>query len=269
MDYETFFDQVHDRRGSNAAKWQAFDADVLPMWVADMDFPSPPGVITALQERVAHGIFGYPGDNPALTEAIRAWLKMRFDWAVEHEWIVLLPGVVNGFNMAAHLLSAPQDGIVIQTPVYPPFLSTARLAGMRSVEMQLTSDPNGYYTIDLERFKSAIAQNAGMFLLCNPHNPVGRVFTRDELLGMATCCLEHDTIIVSDEIHADLVFPTQRHLPIASLDPQIAKRTITLMAPSKTFNIAGLECAFAVIPDPELRQRYQRAGKGLVGWVNL
>ena len=269
MNYEAAFSIIRERRGTNAAKWQAYDPDVLPMWVADMDFPAPEEVMAALRERVSHGIFGYPDNDPGLTQAIQQWLQRRYGWAVAEDAIILLPGVVPGFNLAAHLLEPPFDGVLIQTPVYPPFLHTAQNAGARSIEMPLTHEKSGTWSVDLDRFQLALAEKPGMFLLCNPHNPVGRVFTRGELQAMADLCLKAGTLIVSDEIHADLVYPGHRHIPIATLSPEIADITITLMAPSKTFNIAGLQCAFAVISNPALRRRYRRAGMGLVSWVNL
>lgn len=263
------FDELPDRKHSESIKWHFFDEDVLPMWVADMDFVSPEPVVRALQDRVAEGIFGYPGELPGLREVIVERLAQRYAWKVSPEDLVFMPGVVTGFNMAARALVQPGEGVLIQTPVYMPFLKTADLAHGIQQQAPLTYLPDGSYSIDWDVFEAAITDQTRMFLMCNPHNPVGRVFTRPELERMAEICLRHNVIICSDEIHCDLVYSGYRHHPIAALGPEVEKQTITLMAPSKTFNIAGLECSFAVITDPELRRRFVQGGEGLVHGVNL
>jgi cystathionine beta-lyase len=277
------FDTLPDRRKTESVKWNYFPEDVLPLWVADMDFVSPEPVVRALQERVAHGIFGYPDNfvptdqKPSiLADIIVQRMAQRYSWQVKPEEIVFLPGVVAGFNMACHAMAvsadggqSPSGGVLVQTPVYPPFLGAAAVAGMQRQEMELTCNPDGSYEIDWQAFEAAFTPETRMFLLCNPHNPVGRVFRRDELEHMAEVCLQHGTIICSDEIHCDLIFSGQRHIPIASLGPEIARSTITLIAPSKTYNIAGLECAVAIIQNDSLRRRFQSANKGLVHGVNL
>jgi cystathionine beta-lyase len=268
------FDAVPDRRASDCGKWNFYAADILPMWVADMDFISPEPVIQALRRRVEHGIFGYPTSIgqaafvPELTGAIVNWIAVRHGWQVPPEHIVLLPGVVPGFNLACHAFASP-GGVLVQTPVYEPILRAAEHTGSRPHEMQLTYTADGTYSIDFDAFEAAMQPGVRLFILCNPHNPVGRVFRRDELERMAEICLRHGVLMVSDEIHADLVFSESRHVPLGSLDPEIARRTITLMAPSKTFNIAGLQCAYAIIPDETLRKQYLQANHGLLGWVNL
>jgi len=239
------------------------------MWVADMDFAAPEPAIAALQTRVEHGVFGYEAHPVALVEAIIARLQQLYGWTVAPEAIVFLPGVVTAFNLAAQAFVAPGDGLFIQTPVYPPFLGAARTANAATHSMELTRDADGRYSIDYDLFARTITDRTRMFLLCNPHNPVGRVFREDELARMAEMCLRHNLLICSDEIHCDLIFSGYRHIPIAALAPEIAARTITLMAPSKTFNIAGLHCSFAVIPDAELRQRYLAARRGIVDSVNV
>jgi cystathionine beta-lyase len=270
------FDEVIDRRNTESEKWRHYESDVLPLWVADMDFRSPEPVIAALQQRVAHGVFGYPSGldatghkQPPLKQAILEYLERRYAWEVSPETLVLVPGVVTGLNLAAHAFAKPEGGVLVQTPVYPPFLYIARQAGILHQEMQLALQPDGRYEVDWEAFERSITPQTRMFVLCNPHNPVGRVFTRVELERMAEICLRHDLVIISDEIHCDLVYAPNQHIPIASLDPEIARRTVTLMAPSKTFNIAGLECSFAIIPDAQTRKRYLDGRQGLVGWVNL
>jgi cystathionine beta-lyase len=263
------FDRIIDRRVTGSIKWQHYGEDALPMWVADMDFAAPELVIAALQARVAHGVFGYEGHPPALVEAIVARLQELYGWTVAPEAILFLPGVVTAFNLAVQAFLAPGDGLLIQTPVYPPILHAGDTAGVETHAMELTLGVDGRYSVDFELFAHTIADRTRMFLLCNPHNPVGRVFREDELARMAELCLRHDLLICSDEIHGDLIFNGYRHIPIAALAPEIAARTITLMAPSKTFNIAGLHCSFAVIPDAELRKRYLAARRGIVDSVNL
>jgi cysteine-S-conjugate beta-lyase len=270
MSYD--FDRLPARRGTGCEKWEKYDADVLPMWVADMDFASPEPVVRALRQRVEHGFFGYPGDHEGmddLRQVIVERLAARYNWQVQPEELFFLPGVITGFDLACHTLSAPRDGVLVQTPVYPPMLKAAKMTGRSPQAMQLTHTSDGSYVIDWDAFESAFTDQTGLFILCNPHNPVGRVFRRDELERMAQACLRRGVLICSDEIHCDLLYSGQRHIPIASLDAEVARHTITLMAPSKTFNLAGLQLSIAIIQEPELRQRYRHSGKGLVPWVNL
>lgn len=264
------FDQIIDRRQSDSIKWRKYGPDVLPLWIADMDFRSPEPVIQALQERVAHGVFGYGMDLDAWNETIVALLASRYGWHVAPEALVSLPGVIAGFNLAGRIATQPGDGILMQTPVYPPILrAPANMQCQRHIA-PLTRQADGQYSIDFDMFAAAITARTRMFILCNPHNPVGRVWQRDELLQMADLCLRHNLLICADEIHCDLVFPGHPHIPIASLAPEIADRTITLMAPSKTYNLAGLKCAFAVIPNASLREQFLAARVDLVpGIANL
>lgn len=262
-------DRIIDRRCTDSIKWRHYAADVLPMWVADMDFPSPEPVIRALRERVEHGIFGYGCEPTELREVLVDRLHRLYDWQVSADSIVFLPGVVIGFNLACHALGRPGDAVLVQTPVYPPILHAAATTGLQSRQMELTRGPNGRYSIDMEAFAAAAAAPTRLFILCSPHNPVGRVFRRDELEAMAEICLRHGVTVISDEIHCDLVFSESLHLPIASLDPEVAAHTITLMAPSKTYNIAGLGCSFAVIQNPDLRRTFTEASRGLVGHPDI
>ena len=264
-DLEREFGRLIDRRSSDSVKWRLYDKDVLPMWVADMDFTSPEPVIRALRDRVDHGIFGYGKEPSELRPVIVDRLQRLYGWEVAPEALVFVPGVVTGFNQAAHAVTSPGDGVLVQTPVYFPMLYTPGNVGCTLDEMELTRLPDGSYEIDYDAFEAAITDKTRIFLLCSPHNPVGRVFRRYELEQMAEICLRRDVVICSDEIHCDLVFPGHPHLPIASLDPEIADRTITLIAPSKTYNIAGLHFSVAIIQNPELREKYQAAGAGLVG----
>jgi cysteine-S-conjugate beta-lyase len=263
------FDALPNRRDTESVKWNYFEADVLPMWVADMDFMSPEPVIRALQERVAHGVFGYALDYPGLRQLIVDRMEKLYQWTIQPEDIVYVPGVVTGFNMAGHAFLGAGEGVLSQVPVYMPFLDVARNVGGLYQEMELTHQVDGTYTIDWAAFENAITEQTRMFLLCNPHNPIGRVFTRAELEHMAEICTRHDLLICSDEIHCDLVYSGHQHIPLASLDKELAQRCITLMAPSKTFNIAGLSCSFAIVQNPELRRRYIQGGKGLAHGVNM
>lgn len=263
------FTSFPERKSTESIKWNYYDDDVLPMWVADMDFTSPPAVLKALHERVDHGIFGYPGELKGLKESILERLESQFQWHLTPEDIVYVPGVVSGFNWVVQSVTQLGEGMIIQTPVYPPFFSAFKNAGLVQQEMELTVGSKGQYEIDFDRFAAAFDSSSKMFLLCNPHNPIGRVFTRAELERMAEECLQRDVLICSDEIHCDLIFTGHRHIPIAAIAPEIAKRTITLMAPSKTFNIAGLEFSFAVVTNPDLREVLKRGRRGVVGHPNL
>jgi cystathionine beta-lyase len=264
------FDHPIDRRRSDSVKWRAFGEDVLPLWIADMDFASPEPIIHALAERVEHGVFGYgTSRQEELREVIVARLEKLYGWTVAAETIVWLPGVVTGFNVACWAVASPGDGILVQTPVYAPILDAPGNSGLTCDEMELTRGANSRYTVDFDRMAATITDRTRAFILCNPHNPVGRVFRQDELAAMADLCLRRGLTIISDEIHCDLIFRDYRHVPIAALAPEIEACTITLMAPSKTFNIAGLGCSFAVIPNPKLRRQFKAARRGLVPDVNI
>jgi cystathionine beta-lyase len=220
---------------------------------------------------VEHGVFGY-GHQLEVTELSEVFadrLQKRYGWRVSPEALVLIPGVIPGFNVACRMLASAGEGIAMQTPLYPPLLRVPGNIGLRFDEVPLARDASGRYSVDHGAFEAAIRPDTRIFLLCNPHNPVGRVFTRDELAGLAEICLRHGVAIVSDEIHCDLVYSGHRHLPIASLDPEIADRTITLMAPSKTFNLAGLKSSLAIIPNRTLRERFVAARLDLVQTANI
>jgi cystathionine beta-lyase len=276
MPHSYNFDQIIDRRHSDSEKWHTYPEDVLPLWVADMDFRSPEPVIQALRQRVEHGVFGYPDGLMGmpdkmtdLRETIVERLDRLYNWPIQVEDILFLPGVITGFDLACHALASPDEAVLIQTPVYPPILCAAQNTGIQGQEMELTRCKDGLYEVDWDLFERSFTPQTRLFLLCNPHNPAGKVFRPDELSRLAKICLEHEAVICSDEIHCDLVYPGYRHIPIAALDSEIARNTITLMAPSKTFNIAGLQCSFAVIQNRELRKRLLKSRKGLVPWVNL
>ncbi|QID19026.1 putative C-S lyase [Nitrogeniibacter mangrovi] len=257
-----------DRRAVPGDKWGRYAGrDVIPMWVADMDFAAPPAVLEALHARIDHGVFGYTDAWPSLIEAVVEGIARDHDWHIEPDWLVWLPGVVTGFNVACALAGGSGDGVFTATPVYPPFLGAPANVGRQLQRADLVCAAD-HWQWDWEAVDAAIDARTRMILLCNPHNPVGRVFTRDELSAVADRALRHDLIICSDEIHCGLVLDGT-HVPIAAIDPHVARRTITLMAPSKTWNIAALYSSFAIIPDPVLRRRYRRAMRGLVPHPNV
>jgi len=258
------FDRLIDRRGTESIKWTMYDEDVLPMWVADMDFRCPDPIVEALRARVEHGVFGYPGEPPELRGIIVDRLKRRFDWTIEAESIVFLPNVYVGFHLAAHATTRPGDGVLITPPVYFPILSVPENVGLRGRLSEMLCTDGLRYEIDFDRFERAIDGRSRLFILCNPHNPIGRVYTREELDRLAEVCAAHGLIVCSDEIHADFVYEGHPHVPIATLSSEIDRRTITLMSPAKAFNVAGIPFAFAVIADPALRERYENAKRGLV-----
>jgi cystathionine beta-lyase len=265
MDFD--FTTVIDRRDTASTKWSRYAPDVLPMWVADMDFAASPDIIAAITARLAHPILGYGVASAALRGQIVTHLAEAYQWEVQPEDIVFLPGVVPGFNMAVKAFCAPGQAVLVQTPVYRPMLEAPGHWGLPRKEAPLLRDGAGY-ALDMDAFRAAL-DGVGAFLLCNPHNPVGKVFSAAELRAMGEACLSAGALIVADEIHAGLGLDGRAHVPIASLDPAIAARTITLMSPSKPYNIAGLKAAFAIITDPGVRTRFEAARSGLVDGANV
>lgn len=263
------FDILPNRRDTESSKWRMVDDDMLPMWVADMDFYSPEPVIQALRDRVDHGVFGYANPPDDIKEIVVDWLVKRHRWEVSPDDLILVPGVVAGFNLAAHAVTRPGDGVVIQTPAYGPFFNVAGNAELIQQEMELSIGQDDQYFVDFDQFEACMTGRSRIFMLCNPQNPTGRVFLRDELEKMAEICLRNNVIICSDEIHGDIVFSGNKHIPIASLSPEISAKTISLIAPSKTFNIAGLKASVAIITDEELRKKFDTSRKGLLGPINL
>ena len=263
MQYD--FDTILDRRGTWSLKWDKYPGrDVIPMWVADMDFRSPPEVIRALHDRVDHGVFGYIEPGPELVETIVARLTQSYGWSPDPSWFVWLPGLVSGLNIVFRAVGESSDDVVTGTPIYPPFLSAPVNASRGVVRAPLVQDATGWH-FPREALADAATARTRLFLLCNPHNPVGRAYTRDELSALADECLRRDIVMCSDEIHCGLILDEdKRHVPLASLDPEVARRTITLMAASKTFNLPGLGAAFAIIPDAALRRRVTSVMKGIV-----
>ena len=263
----SIFDTPIDRRGTDSIKWSKYAGrDILPLWVADMDFAAPPPVLDALQQRIAQGVFGYGGPWPSLTELVLAHLESQYSWKIEAEWIIWLPGLVTGLNVACR---AVDGDVLTATPIYPPFLSAPQFSGRELSRCEL-GQSNGEWHWEKSALKNALTVTSKLFLLCHPHNPVGRCWSRDELLDLASFAEENDLVVCSDEIHCGLILDAdKRHIPFASLSPEAAKRSITLMAPSKTYNIPGLGCAFAVIPDAGLRRKFLRAMDGIVPHVNV
>jgi cystathionine beta-lyase len=261
------FDQAVDRAGTGAIKWQKYGG-AIPLWVADMDFVSPEPVVEALHRRADHRVFGYSAPMPELRGVIAERLRRLYGWEVHEEDILFVPGVVPGLTLAFLVATERGEGVLAQPPVYFHFIQDPVLRGRVLADPPLVQN-NNTYEIDFDAFERAITPQTRIFLLCNPHNPVGRVFSKGELEGLAEICLRHDVLICSDEIHCDLLYPGYRHTPIASLSQELGARSITLMAPSKTFNVAGLGCGFAVIKDRKLRARWVEAARGLVPGVNI
>ncbi|WP_339494289.1 MalY/PatB family protein [Pseudomonas sp. RA_105y_Pfl2_P56] len=261
------FDQVFDRHNTGSTKWSRYAADVLPMWVADMDFAAPPVVIEALQQRLLHPLVGYSVAQDNLREAIVADLWNKFAWQVKPQELIFLPGVESGFNMALKALVQSQQNVVVQVPNYPPLRHAPGHWGLNRVELQFTPQADGTYATPLDSLRDAL-NGGGALLLSNPHNPIGKVFGREELQAVADICVAQDAWIISDEIHAELCFDGRVHIPTASLSPQIAQRTITLMSASKAYNIAGLKTSFMIIQDAALRERVNHARCGMVDSVN-
>lgn len=269
------FDPPVDRRQTDSAKWQRYrqeaerqGRDIIPMWVADMDFVSPPCVLEALHERVSQGVFGYGKVPDGMTEAFCDWYQQRHRWTIDPKWIVWLPGLVSGLHAVGRAFGEAGSSIMTHTPVYPPFLKIAERNRKQLQDVPMQEGPR--WSLDFDAMKAQVKTNTRLFMLCNPHNPTGRVFSKEELEQLARFCVEQDLVICSDEIHCDLVLDdSRRHIPLASLSPEIAARTITLLAPSKTFNIAGLACSAAVIPDSKLRSRFKKSVQGLMPEVNL
>ncbi|MFN0315218.1 MAG: MalY/PatB family protein [Burkholderiales bacterium] len=263
------FDQPADRRATGSSKWDKYAGrDILPLWVADMDFRSPPCVTAALHARVDHGIFGYTDPTDELAQTLIAHLEDQYRWQIKKEWIVWLPGLVTGLNLAARAFCDPGQQAITATPVYPPFLSAPLNQGREVLRVPMALNGNRW-AWDMDQLDSMLTPQTSMLSLCNPHNPVGRVFTQDELHDLASRCARHKLVLCSDEIHCGLILDaSKKHIPIASLSPEICASTVTLMAPSKTFNLPGLGCAFAIVSNAQLRARMKRAAAGVVPRVN-
>ena len=250
MDFDLFI----DRKPTESLKWNCYPDDVLPLWVADTDFLCPTAVVEALHKRIDHGIFGYGKTPEGLDRVVIDRFRRLYDWAVNDEQICYVPGIVTGFTIVLRALCQTGDAVIFQTPAYPPFIGSPKASGLIGVQNPMYLDEQGIYRIDFDLFEKQVIENkVKVFILCNPQNPTGRVFTREELLKLGEICIRHHVIICSDEIHGDILYDGHKHTPIASLSPEISKITATFMAPSKTYNIAGLHASVAVIQDEELR----------------
>jgi cystathionine beta-lyase len=254
------FDQIIDRRNTNSVKIDAlkevFGADdLIPLWVADMEFLSPPEITDALKKRVEHGIFGYYTPDDAYFKSIINWLKNRHSWTVDKQDVIFVPGVVKGFAFAIDAFTNVGDKIIIQPPVYPPFKTTSEGLNRKIVNNPLIYD-NGQYSMDFDNLREVAKTGCKMLILCNPQNPSGRIWSKDELSELAEICFDNQILVVSDEIHSDLVLRGNEHIPFATVSNKAAQNNITLMAPSKTFNIAGIVSSFAVVENEEIRKKY-------------
>lgn len=258
------FDRIIDRRRTHCSKWDKMESlygvspeDGISMWVADMDFLPPPAVNEALSQAIAHGIHGYWADPQDFFAANRNWMKRRHGWQIDDGWITLMPGIVSAVNIAIQAYCSPGDSIVLQTPVYHPFAHAIRNNGCRVISNKLQK-VQGKYRMDMEDLAAQVDAKTRMLILCSPHNPGGRVWQEEELRQLAEFCLDRKILIVSDEIHHDLVFKPHKHTVLATLSPEIAERTITCTAASKTFNLAGGMTGSVIISNPELRRIYRR-----------
>lgn len=267
------FDEIIDRRGSGAVKWERTEKlfgskDVLPMWVADMDFPAPGPVIRALTERVEHPIYGYTEAGEAAVNAVLGRMMRLYSWSLAAENVIFTPGVVPSMAVAVRACTEPGDGVLVMPPVYPPFYSLIREEGRRIIESPLSRTEEGGWKIDFDDLDRK-AQGAKMLLFCSPHNPVGRVWSRIELESLARTAARHNLTVVSDEIHGEIVYQENEHIPFAGLNEDAGGRTITCIAASKTFNVAGLATSVCIIENPALRRAFKSSFGAITGHANL
>jgi cystathionine beta-lyase len=264
------FDAPVNRQDTASLKWEKYKGqDILPLWVADMDFRSPPAVMETLRRKVEHGIFGYGTVVADLAELICEMLSRKHSWQVDPQWLVWLPGLVCGLNIACRAVGDEHDDVMAMVPVYPPFLTAPKNSNRELVAVPLAAGKDRW-EIDFDLLEKRVTAATRLLLFCNPHNPVGRVFGREEIVELVTFCERHDIVICSDEIHCDLILDTDKeHVVTATVAPEAADHTITLMAPSKTFNIPGLGCSFAVISNTRLRNKFLRVMAGIVPEVNI
>ena len=266
------FDSIIDRQSTYSFKWQRYKGkDVIPLWVADSEFRCAEPIIKALHDRVEHGVYGYhlPAEYEPANNAVVRWLEDKHDWQIKPEWIVWTPGVVPAFNTACKAYCKEGDRVLVQQPNYPPMLAAPELNNLKKEAID-TVLVDGRWTLDFEQLEQKAAlPDTRLFIMCNPMNPVGSVMTEQELAQVEQICLKHDVVLCSDEIHCDLILDeSAKHIPAGKL-AEIGSRSITLMAASKTFNIAGLGTSFAIIPDPKVRAQFTRASAGIVPWVNF
>lgn len=257
------FDKVIDRFGTQSAKWETYDKEILPLWVADMDFRSPEPIINAIIDRVNHGIFGYSNYHPAYYNAVLGWFKRHYKWEINKEWLSFTPGVIPAINISLLTFTNPGDKIIVQNPVYYPFFGAIENNG-RKILFNSLKLSNGHYTMDFDDLKQKITDpRAKMLILCNPHNPIGRVWTKDELIQLGEICIQNKIIVLSDEIHCDLIYPGYNHTNFASIREEFALNSITCTSLSKTFNLAGLQLSNIIIPNKKLRDRFRNTIESL------
>lgn len=251
------FDELIDRTNTDSFKWDKYkDRDIIPLWVADMDFKAAPPILKALEDVTKHGVIGYSHEPDELTAVIVKRLDERHNWKIEKNWIVYLPGLVPGLTLSCMVVGNEGDEIITTVPVYGPFMKAPEAAKKKLVKVQMKLE-NNRWTLDFDAIRAAITPSTRMFMLCNPYNPAGTVFTREELQTLSDICTEHNIVICADEIHCDLILDeSKKHISIASLSKEVENQTITLLSPSKTFNIAGLGGSFAVIPNDEIRAKF-------------
>ena len=272
FDEDPSFAGCPDRRGTGSEKWDRWAGrDVIPSWVADMDFAAAPEVLAALHRRVDHGVFGYTHDPPGFATALAIHLDRRHGWRIDPEWVVGTPGVVTGLALTARLLTEPGQEIITLTPVYPPFLTLPAAADRRAVRVPLARSATTW-SIDWDALEAATTADVRLVWLCHPHNPTGTVWRCDDLVKLAEFAGRRGLAVVSDEVWSDLLLDEHAggpgHVPFASIDHPIARAAITLVAPSKTWNLAGLGCAAAIVPQEDIRRRWRTAGGGLVPMIN-
>ncbi len=259
------FDSCPERAGTDSTKWHRYaNRDVIPSWIADMDFESPPAVVEAIKARAAHGVFGYPAQRDEVFASIVKYMKRRHGWNIRPEWITFMCSLVPGIHAAIRCATKPGETVVTSSPAYPPFLTAPTISERASIKLEMVFE-NGRWTYDWAKLEVSCAQSSSrVLLLCNPYNPLARVFEREELERLAAIVKKYDLTVCSDEIHCDLILdPKAKHTVFASLNEDAAARTVTLMAASKTYNIAGLTCGFAIISDAGLRTRFRRILQGL------
>jgi len=264
------FNQKIDRKQTGSLKWQKYAGkDIIPLWVADMDFASPPPVLDALHARVDHGVMGYTKPYESVEQEVIAYLKREHGYEVKAEWLFWLPGIVPALNLICQAFANEGGGVMINSPVYPPFIFAPQWQGSTLQDVPLIVDANDRWTLDFDGMEAAVTPETKVYILCSPHNPVGRVFDREELERLVDFCRRHDLLLISDEIHCDLVLDHDvKHITTATANEEAAKRTMTLMAPSKTYNVPGLACAFAILPEAKMRLAMMKACRGIITEIN-
>ncbi len=264
-----FSDRLINRHNTDSIKWAKYaNTDIIPMWVADMDLPAAPAILEALHKRVDHAVFGYAKAPDSVTKAAADWINQQHNWQIEPDWIVWLPGLVPALNITTRAFTKPDEQLITFTPIYPPFLEAPENFNRELIRCKLANN-NNHFEIDFDKFEDAITEKTKVLLLCSPHNPVGRVWTKQELNNIINICVRKNILICSDEIHCDLVLDkNSTHIPTASLNTEAAQNIITLISPGKTFNLPGLNCGFAIIPNKQIRKQFIKAARGIVPYVN-